>query len=505
MTHDYSSQNTHEDSRMISFFDYLVQQEIEAWDTESNNQTSDHTSENSSRPGSPTSDTEPTNFTTVKLPMSRHRGESKKVHKNEFFKAFISSETIRRGEPSQRHKFRNRIAYLIATKRKTLKKLALKRVTRIPARRMKNKYVPRQTKRVSLRAMTRKPYDKKMRRLSVQSKYKKPVSHEQTSDSEVPQKVKKRRTQSYNANSSYRSFRRKAKSPLSSASNTSTRAADKSDSSSDYDDDYDGFGSTKNLPSTSAGPVLDVNVPSTSTGITANGKGYMFRVANNANDSDEDDLSIPDTNQPSADNMLRVLRSPPINNNHRSNYHHSVNEGAGTSSHRSSFFNSSQRLQNEVPPNGKKKHQPPEDDSSFVEDYASTNSNSLMSSTEESSNDSCYPDYYSKKRKHESDDSAETDANGNESSNNNSSSFNNNNSFNTVNNNYANGAGSTSNGFLATPPDKLKQTPDSGLPTPSPSSSRGSIGNGNNLREMMKKIDSVKRNYRYLTSDDDSD
>lgn len=356
-----------------------------------------------------------------------------------------------------------------------------------------------------MRAMTRKPYDKKMRRLSVQTKYKKPVSHEQTSDSEAPQKVKKRRTQSYNANSSYRSFRRKAKTPLSSASNTSTRAADKSDSSSDYDDDYDGFGSSRNLPSTSASTVLDINVPSTSTGITANGKGYMFRAANTANDSD-DDLSIPDTNHPSSDNMLRVLRSPPINNNHRSHYHHTVNQGAGTSSQQSSFFNSSQRQQNEVPPNGKKKHQPQEDDSSFVEDYASTNSNSLMSSTEESSNDSSYPDYYGKKRKHESDDSAETDANGNESSNNNSSSFNNNNSFNAVNNNYANGAGSASNGFFGTPSDRLKQTPDSGLPTPSPSSSRGSIGNGNNLREMMKKIDSVKRNYRNnITSDDDSD
>lgn len=73
MTHDYSNQNTHEDPRMIAFFDYLVQQEIEGWSSESSNQTSDHTSENSSRPDSPTSDTEPTHFTTVKAPPSRHR------------------------------------------------------------------------------------------------------------------------------------------------------------------------------------------------------------------------------------------------------------------------------------------------------------------------------------------------------------------------------------------------------------------------------------------------
>lgn len=385
---------------------------------------------------------------------------------------------------------------------------------------MKNKYVPRQTKRTSLRAMTRKPYDKKMRRLSVQSKYK-PVSHEQTSDSEVPQKSKKRRTQSYTATSSYRSFRRKAKTPLSSASNTSTRVADKSDSSSDYDDDYDGFGDPRNgnRPSTSSGPVLDVNIPSTSTGITSNGKGYLFRIANAANDSD-DDQSIPDTNQPSSsDNLLRVLRSPPIhnnnNNNHRAHYQNQdgVNDGAGTSANRGNFFNANVRHQHEAPPpNGRKKHQQTqEDDSSSskcVEDYASTNSNSLMSSTEESSNDS-YPDYYGKRRKTNDETNEAADENGNESSNNNSSSFNNNNSFNTVNNNFASTAVPTSNGSFGTP-NKLKFTPDSGMssmmPTPSPSSSRGGTNNGNQ-QDVMKKIEIVKRNYRknIQTSDDDSD
>lgn len=436
------------------------------------------------------------------------------------------AEHHRRGESSQRHKFRNRIAYLIATKRKTLKRLALKRVTRTPARRLKSKYVPRQTKRAAMRAMGRKPYDKKMRRLSVQvswmfkwgrqvfwlhfnlqSKYKKPVSHEQTSDSEVPQKIKKRRTQSYTATSSYRSFRRKAKTPLSSASNTSTRVADKSDSSSDYDDDDDGFGDPRNgnRPSTSSGPVLDVNVPSTSTGITSNGKGFLFRIANAANDSD-DDQSIPDTNHPPADNLLRVLRSPPIhNNNHHRPHYEGVNDGAGTSSQRSFLTSSSLRHQNEVPPNGRKKHQTQEDDSSFVEDYASTNSNSLMSSTEESSNDS-FPDFYASKRRKLDNGNDGADENGNDSANNNSSSFNNNNSFNTVNNNYTNGAGTFSNGFFGTP--KVKLTPDSGLggPTPSPSSSRSSTSNCNQ-QDVLKKIEIIKRNYRknIQTSDDDSD
>lgn len=46
---------------MMAFFDYLVQQEIEGWNSESS-ESSDHSSENSSRPDSQTSDTEPTTF-----------------------------------------------------------------------------------------------------------------------------------------------------------------------------------------------------------------------------------------------------------------------------------------------------------------------------------------------------------------------------------------------------------------------------------------------------------
>ena len=78
----------------------------------------------------------------------------------------------------------------------------------------------------------------------LQSKYK-PVSREQTSDSEVP--IKRRRNRSHTGNLTYRSFRRKAKSPLSSAaSNTSTRVADKSDSSSDYDDNINPINNNNN-------------------------------------------------------------------------------------------------------------------------------------------------------------------------------------------------------------------------------------------------------------------
>lgn len=34
MTHDYSHQSTREDSRMMAFFDSLVQREIEGWSSE---------------------------------------------------------------------------------------------------------------------------------------------------------------------------------------------------------------------------------------------------------------------------------------------------------------------------------------------------------------------------------------------------------------------------------------------------------------------------------------
>jgi WD repeat-containing protein 22 len=79
MSHDYSNQNTNEDPRMIAFFDYLVQQEIEGWSSESSHQSSEHNSENSSRADSPTSDTEPTtSFTTVKTTVHRSRGEKSK-------------------------------------------------------------------------------------------------------------------------------------------------------------------------------------------------------------------------------------------------------------------------------------------------------------------------------------------------------------------------------------------------------------------------------------------
>lgn len=55
MTHDYSNQNTTEDPRMMAFFDNLVQQEIEGWNSNASMDSdirSFHSSDSSSRPTS---------------------------------------------------------------------------------------------------------------------------------------------------------------------------------------------------------------------------------------------------------------------------------------------------------------------------------------------------------------------------------------------------------------------------------------------------------------------
>lgn len=441
---------------------------------------------------------------------------------------------------------------MIATKRKSLKKLALKRCARnVPARRMKNKYAGRQSKnRSTLRTCVRKPYDKKMRRLSVQvfvlrifqiqkniflyefnlilqSKYKKPVSHEQTSDSEVPLKIKKRRNQSQ---TTYRSFRRKAKTPLSSAaSNTSTRVADKSDSSSDSSDDDDNNHDIRNgnIPSTSshsqAPSILDVNIPSTSTGITANGKSFLFRIANNNTYDSDDDLSISDTNQPEYNSQLRVINSPPLHNNHNNNHaknHYDVNDGASTSTQqqqRNSFYNSSLRHHHNHHENGRKKYRPQVDEHEHdFEDYASTNnSNSLLSSTESSSDadSTSYADYFGKKRKLNNGSSSICDDNGNDASNNNN---NNNNINNSSSNAFASSsnfvinasATSSTNGYFGTPSNnKVKiADPDSGCPSSSSRDALSSRGSTTNSFDVIKKIETVKRNFRKnMQTSDDSD
>ncbi|XP_055551183.1 DDB1- and CUL4-associated factor 5 [Wyeomyia smithii] len=363
MTHDYSHQSTLEDPRMMAFFDYLVQQEIEGWNSETSDQSSEHSSDEneSSRPDTTqTSDTESVqNY----IPM---RGQ----------------QQARRGDVTQRTKYRNRIAYLIATKRNRLKRLALKTAANARAtnRRTitKAKYGLRnQPKRSGLGALrsSRKGIGKRNRRLST-SKYNKrcPVSHEQTSDSEVSKSTKKRRMQTTNLNLAvYRTYRRKSKGTPSS-SNTSTRVEESSSDDDDGDNDSEqpqpsaakklklSEDSLANMPSTSrgfpssfglgggssssscynngAGPsglcnavrtrgggaggnagmggsggsstYVSMDTPSTSTGLTGNGRNLLFHIASTTNDDDDDsddDPSIPE-HPASPDNLLRVITSP---------------------------------------------------------------------------------------------------------------------------------------------------------------------------------------------------
>lgn len=112
MSHDYSNQNTDEDEQMLAFFDHLVQQEIANWNdtlSQSSNYSSDSNS-GSRFDSSQSSDKDPKN--------NNH-----------------TTTTTRQTVLQQRNRYRNRIAYLIATKRKKLKRLALKSSTRTNTRR----------------------------------------------------------------------------------------------------------------------------------------------------------------------------------------------------------------------------------------------------------------------------------------------------------------------------------------------------------------------------------
>lgn len=240
-----------------------------------------------------------------------------------------------------------------------------------------------------------------------------------------------------------------------SSSNTSTRAADKSDSSSDYYDDED-ENETRNVPSTvSAPPMLDI--PSTSTGITAN--GFLFRMAATNHDSDDDD----DDDDP------------------QTNQDHSVNDGASTSMQFRNGYSVTRHNNNHLnnnnlhTENGRRKYRNQDDEH---EDYASTTNNStsmLSSSSSESSSNDSYPDYFCKKRK-----------------------------LNNGVSGYKLNDGASTSTFLVTP---SKAQDDSGIDPSSSSSSKGAkVPNGTTSFESFKKIEEIKRNYRKnMQTSDDSD
>lgn len=125
VSHDYTEQSTSEDPRMMAFFDTLVQREIEEVhcdddDSFDSDKRSQHSSDGSSRPTS-TLQSESDSTTSLQI---RRRGEFGNY--GMLGRNFIGMKA--------HSKYVNRIAYLIATKRNILKRLALKGSVRIKRR-----------------------------------------------------------------------------------------------------------------------------------------------------------------------------------------------------------------------------------------------------------------------------------------------------------------------------------------------------------------------------------
>ncbi|XP_059622090.1 DDB1- and CUL4-associated factor 5 [Phlebotomus argentipes] len=277
LVQDYNNQNTVEDPRMMAFFDSLVQQEIEGWNSTDSSDSHQQTeySYNSSRP------------------TSSQSSDSESVH-------YFSQRDLYRhrltNNPSKppRSIYPNRIAYLIATKRNTLKRLALKGAVNTSNRVKMGKLCGRKLKRSGFRGTRKGTSSKRVSRHGSKTAYRRRCT-DQSTDTEVPKKATtKRRVQTFHHNSHFRvTFRRKGKS-----TNPATKP---SDTSSDEDSSGNCFGMPRLacLPTGASATTANSNgmstcdnaadVPSTSTGITSNGKGLLFRLAQQSMDSDDDD------------------------------------------------------------------------------------------------------------------------------------------------------------------------------------------------------------------------
>lgn len=137
MAHEFTNQNTLEDPRMLAFFDTLVQQELEAWNTTASSdsdQSTQHTSDNSSCPTSIQSSDDSDGSLPSVRDLYRRNASSLNTYK------------------PVRIKYPHRIAYLIATKRNSLKRLALKGLNAdIPRRFRASKFGSRHSQRYNLR------------------------------------------------------------------------------------------------------------------------------------------------------------------------------------------------------------------------------------------------------------------------------------------------------------------------------------------------------------------
>uniref|UniRef100_W8BY12 DDB1-and CUL4-associated factor 5 n=1 Tax=Ceratitis capitata TaxID=7213 RepID=W8BY12_CERCA len=169
MSHDYSSRNTNEDPRMMAFFDSLIQQEIEGWDADSSTDSSHNSddshscfSSNDSSDSSPddesdddddNDDGDGRNVVSAGISVEVNVSEEGGIGRENIVEQSIPTENSvtreratrhvkrrftkrkdikrrksvsRKRVKPQRHAFANRIAYLIATKRSRLRRLAIK-------------------------------------------------------------------------------------------------------------------------------------------------------------------------------------------------------------------------------------------------------------------------------------------------------------------------------------------------------------------------------------------
>lgn len=240
MPHDYSSRNTNEDPRMMAFFDSLIQQEIEGWDT-NNSSDSQLASDGGDSSHSPNnSSIEDSDEQELLRYFVRKRERARK-------NSIINKMKI------QTHRYANRIAYLIATKRNTLRRLALKGASNSNRRPQRLNMVGRgSSQRAGISG-----------RIAHNSKRHGRGSHYSYRD----------RDRQGPSGSGLSNSRRKK--------NKKQRRISVNVTSSDDDDQVP-------LPSNH----LNVAIPSTSTGITSSGKDAILRLRQQqllVEDSDEDD------------------------------------------------------------------------------------------------------------------------------------------------------------------------------------------------------------------------
>lgn len=247
MPHDYSSRNTNEDPRMMAFFDSLIQQEIEGWDTNnsSDSQLASDGGESSHSPNN--SSIEDSDEQELLRYFVRKRERARK-------NSILNKMKI------QTHRYANRIAYLIATKRNTLRRLALKGASNSNRR--------PQRLNVAGRSSSQRP--------GVSSR----ISH----------------NSKRHGRGSHYGFRDRGQGPSGSGLANSRRKKNKKQrrisvnvTSSDDDDQVP-------LPTNH----LNVAIPSTSTGITSSGKDAILRlrqqqqlIEDSDEDDDDDDVIVP--------------------------------------------------------------------------------------------------------------------------------------------------------------------------------------------------------------------